>query len=273
MCPGLPHPRNPHPEAPDRGRGGGLDRDRQAGACCKSTRASRADERTAWHLLRELLAFEIANGGQVSIINRLDRETSGLVLVAKNRAAARHFSMLMERGGIGKEYLAIVWGWPVEDRFEVDAPLLRQGLHGPSRIYLKQCVHPAGRGSPHAFRGGAALCAGDEQRRAVRAGAGLPETGRMHQIRVHLAHAGHPVVGDKIYGPSEEHYLDVHRDGLDASPWSVHCCCAATPCIPPCCARAAMNCAGPPPCPGIWPRFLAAGFRPCAGRRLRRGSS
>ena len=60
------------------------------------------DAGTLWNELRALLAFEIANGGQVSIINRLDRETSGLVLVATHRAAASRLSQLMTRRGIGK---------------------------------------------------------------------------------------------------------------------------------------------------------------------------
>jgi 23S rRNA pseudouridine1911/1915/1917 synthase len=51
---------------------------------------------TLWKQLREVLAFELANGGQVSIVNRLDRETSGLVLVAKTAAAARRFGLLMQ---------------------------------------------------------------------------------------------------------------------------------------------------------------------------------
>jgi len=50
-----------------------------------------------WRELRELFAFEVASGGQVSIVNRLDRETSGLVLVAKTSAAARRFGLLMQR--------------------------------------------------------------------------------------------------------------------------------------------------------------------------------
>ena len=57
---------------------------------------------TLWKQLRELLAFEIANGGQVSIVNRLDRETSGLVLVAKTSAAARRFGLLMQRRRLKK---------------------------------------------------------------------------------------------------------------------------------------------------------------------------
>src|SRR6202140_3740798 len=62
---------------------------------------------TLWKELRELLAFEIANGGQVSIVNRLDRETSGLVLVAKTSAAARRFGLLMQQHRFHKEYRAI----------------------------------------------------------------------------------------------------------------------------------------------------------------------
>lgn len=170
-----------------------------------------ADAATMWHLLRDLLVFEIANGGQVSIINRLDRETSGLVLIAKTKAAARRFCSLMERGRIAKQYLALVRGWPAADRFAIDSPLLRQGLHRASRIYLKQCVHPAGAPARTSFQ---------VVRRFTGASGGAfalvrahPETGRMHQIRVHLAHAGHSVVGDKIYGPSEDHYLTFIQTG------------------------------------------------------------
>src|SRR5437870_12568616 len=100
---------------------------------------------TLWKELRELLAFEIANGGQVSIVNRLDRETSGLVLVAKNSAAARRFGLSMQRQQLHKEYLAIVWGWPKWERKIVDAPLDRQGKHRPSAIWLKQTIRPARR--------------------------------------------------------------------------------------------------------------------------------
>src|SRR5216684_9155899 len=78
---------------------------------------------TLWHALRELLAFEIVNGGQISIINRLDRETSGLTLVAKTSAAARRFGLLMQKHRIKKEYLAIVFGWPQWEQTTVDAPL------------------------------------------------------------------------------------------------------------------------------------------------------
>src|SRR3982074_210629 len=111
------------------------------------THPSKPDQRTTlWKELRELLAFEIANGGQVSIVNRLDRETSGLVLVAKTAAAARRFGLLMQQQRIEKEYEAIVWGWPAWDTIVVDKPLDRLGKHLPSAIWLKQAV--IGNGAP-----------------------------------------------------------------------------------------------------------------------------
>jgi 23S rRNA pseudouridine1911/1915/1917 synthase len=173
--------------------------------------------RTLWDGLRELLSYELANGGQVSIINRLDRETSGLTLVAKHRAAARELGRAMMARRIEKEYLALVWGWPETDHFAIDAPLLRQGERQPSAIYLKQAVHPDGAAARTGFRVEQrfTLATTNGDRFAlVRA---FPETGRMHQIRVHLAHAGHPVVGDKIYGPDEGCYLEFIRTGWTPS--------------------------------------------------------
>lgn len=117
------------------------------------THPTKPDQRpTLWKQLRELLAFEIANGGQVSIVNRLDRETSGLVLVAKTASAARRFGLLMQEQRVHKEYLAIVWGWPEWETTIVDAPLDRQGKHEASAIWLKQMIHPKGAQAITEFR-------------------------------------------------------------------------------------------------------------------------
>lgn len=159
---------------------------------------------TLWDHLRGLLAFELANGGQVSIINRLDRETSGLTLIAKSHEAARYFSGLMQQRRLHKEYLAVVTGWPAADAFVIDQPILRQGSVQASRIWLKQMIHPHGAVATTRFEVLSRHQTAHGRLSLVRA---HPLTGRMHQIRLHLASAGHAVLGDKIYGPDEGHYL------------------------------------------------------------------
>ena len=166
--------------------------------------------RTLWDELKELLGYEIANGGQVSLINRLDRETSGIVLVAKNASAARAASIAMQQGKIRKSYLAIVCGWPEADRFDAVAPIIRKGEVADSRIWLKRAVHPMGASARTEFEVISRYERAEGRFALLHA---RPITGRTHQIRVHLAHAGHPVVGDKIYGPSEDCYLEFVESG------------------------------------------------------------
>jgi len=171
---------------------------------------------TLWKELRELLAFEIANGGQVSIVNRLDRETSGLVLVAKTSTAARRFGLLMQQQRLKKEYLAIAWGWPEWETKVVDAALDRQGKHQKSAIWLKQMIHPAGapaRTEFHVERRFVKSTSSGDKFSLIRA---IPQTGRTHQIRVHLSSLGHSIIGDKIYGPNERLYLQFIETGWSA---------------------------------------------------------
>ena len=146
----------------------------------------------------------------LSILNRLDRETSGLVLMSRTKEAARRFGRAMERREIRKEYVAVVSGWPEWDRRTVSEPILRHGEVCESRILIKQAIHPDGRPSVTHFE---VMHRIENRRGSFAVMRAIPETGRTHQIRVHLGHLGYPIVGDKIYGPSEECYLEFIETG------------------------------------------------------------
>ena len=169
---------------------------------------------TLWHRLCDLLAYEIANGGQVSIINRLDRETSGVVLVAKTKELARLFGIAMQDRKIKKTYTALVHGWPAWETESLAAPILRAGEVGPSDIWVKQQVHPDGVPCLTTFR---TLERFERSGRPFALVEARPETGRMHQIRVHLHHLGFPIVGDKLYGLNDRCYLEFIETGWTAS--------------------------------------------------------
>ena len=170
--------------------------------------------KTLWDGLRELLSYEIANSGQVSLINRLDRETSGIVLVAKTSAAARQAAIAMQEGKIRKIYLAIVTGHPELQTFTINAPIIRRGEVLDTKIHLQRMVHQQGAAAVTEFR---VLEKFENRHGPFALVEAKPLTGRTHQIRVHAAHAGHSVVGDKIYGPSEDCYLEFIQTGWTPS--------------------------------------------------------
>lgn len=144
------------------------------------------------------------------LVNRLDRETSGVTLVAKRDDAAREIRRLWENRAVEKNYLAIVHGHVRADSGTVDAPL---GKDESSRVAIKDCVRADGLPSRTEFF---------VQRRFSRPEGDfslihvLPLTGRKHQIRIHLAHISHPVVGDKLYGGDEDLYMALVEDRLTA---------------------------------------------------------
>ncbi len=170
------------------------------------------EEPTLWHGLRALLAYELATGGQVSLVNRLDRETSGVTLVAKTAEAARELGKAMMRRQLRKEYLAVVFGAPDWDRAFCDEPLRRQSEVAPSRVHVRQCCDPGGRPCSTEFSV-LRRCGARADRPALALLECRPRTGRLHQIRAHLAHLGYPLVGDKIYGETDAFYLDFIRSG------------------------------------------------------------
>ncbi len=145
---------------------------------------------------------------QPHLINRLDRETSGVVLIAKNPAVAGELGKILESRAVAKEYLAIVHGHLREDRGLIDAPL---GKDENSIVAVKDCVRADGAAAQTEFF---------VEQKFARAGSIftllriIPRTGRKHQIRIHLAHIGHAIVGDKLYGGDEDLYLALVQNRL-----------------------------------------------------------
>ena len=131
----------------------------------------------------------------LQIAHRIDRETSGVLLVARTPSAASWLKRAFARRAVDKSYLALVKGQP-PDEGVIDQPI--KLLDSPSHVMMG----PAADGLKAVTRfrvvqryAGHALCAAH------------PETGRQHQIRVHLAAIGHPIVGDKIYGAGERYFM------------------------------------------------------------------
>lgn len=140
----------------------------------------------------------------LELVHRLDRDTSGCLLVAKTRAALRALHALLREGRVEKHYTALVAGHWQLGRKTIDAPVLTHVRQGGER---RARVHARGKTAISVF----------EPRAHYRDLASLMDvelhTGRMHQIRVHAAFAGHPVAGDTKYG-AREFNARMHEFGL-----------------------------------------------------------
>jgi 23S rRNA pseudouridine1911/1915/1917 synthase len=195
------------------------------------------------------------------LINRLDRETSGITLLAKNDDSARRLRQLWERRLVSKEYFAVVHGHVPQSHQVISAPLAKDEA---SLVAIKDCVRTDGAPSQTEFwlestftkivptaevvtsaRGHSCpqqpthcnplqdtvQAPGEVARfRAPESPPGSPpptthsarfsllrvqpHTGRKHQIRIHLSHIGHPIVGDKLYGGDEDLYLALVENRL-----------------------------------------------------------
>jgi len=141
-------------------------------------------------------------GGELrpGIVHRIDKDTSGLLVVAKNDAAMRSLSEQIQSRTAGREYLALVDGVIRQDEGTVHAPIAR---HPKDR--KKMAVVPGGRDATTHYR----VLSRFPATASGASGSGNTlvlcrlETGRTHQIRVHMAHIGHPVTGDGVYGAAK----------------------------------------------------------------------
>lgn len=123
------------------------------------------------------------------IVHRLDRDTSGVLVIAKNEAAMHHLARQFKDRTTKKEYIALVWGMPSPARGTIDNAIGRDPVHRKKMSVRSE----RGRAAITHYR--VMKSCGPVSVIQVRI-----ETGRTHQIRVHLAHIKHPVVGDEVYG-------------------------------------------------------------------------
>lgn len=132
------------------------------------------------------------------IVHRLDMDTSGLIILARSKAGQRDLSKQFEQREIAKTYMAIIWGEPDDDEGVIDLPLIADW---PRRPLQKVCHETGKRAVTH----------WQVVRRAAETSLVRlkPETGRSHQLRVHMLSLGHPIIGDPFYAEG---------DALAASP-------------------------------------------------------
>jgi 23S rRNA pseudouridine955/2504/2580 synthase len=134
----------------------------------------------------------------LELVHRLDRDTSGCLVIAKRRSALRELHELIRADRVGKRYLALVRGTWEGGAFEVDVPLRKDRLQSGERMVR---VGPDGKRALTRFRPLRTYAGqGSPPSRAASLMEVQLRTGRTHQIRVHAAHIGHPVAGDEKYG-------------------------------------------------------------------------
>lgn len=161
---------------------------------------------TPYSLIDELKA---QYGMEANIAHRIDQETSGLVLCAKDKKSEIDIKVMFQERGIKKKYLAMVHG-ELKGELAIDEPLLRYDDEKSALVRMVVKVDKSGKESLTHVK---ALKYYPESNTTLVECS--PHTGRQHQIRVHLFHMKHPIVGDPVYGQSEENivkYLDRKMD-------------------------------------------------------------
>ena len=149
---------------------------------------------TSRHVDGMLQALAEGDEDRMRLVHRIDKDTSGVLLLARDRVAARHLTRAFQQQDMEKTYLALVAGAPPET-LEMKGALLKRGGAGGEMM----AVDPEGQPSHSSLR----LIEPAGIRMALVAL--QPRTGRTHQLRVHMAHEGHPIIGDGKYGGARAH--------------------------------------------------------------------
>jgi 23S rRNA pseudouridine1911/1915/1917 synthase len=136
------------------------------------------------------------------LVHRIDKETSGILVLSKDKEVCTHLTQQFAERKTEKRYLALVYGKP-KDEFAVDLAMKRAN----SVIELKMMTAPESEGAQSAFTRFKRLKTATNRFGEFSLVECFPKTGRQHQIRVHLEAAGHPIVGDKLYGVPEDEAL------------------------------------------------------------------
>jgi len=146
------------------------------------------------HTLDDLLwAFARSNGKRPELVHRLDRDTSGVILAAKTKPAAGFLGKALQAKKFRKTYLALLSAAPEPRGGTINAPLRREEIGRESYMRVVEADAPGAQASQSRYR----TVAANDQGAVVEL---EPMTGRMHQLRVHMAHVGRPLVGDVRYG-------------------------------------------------------------------------
>lgn len=166
-----------------------------AGLVCHPTKAGPLSS------LVSRVRIHLGSGAEPQMVHRLDRETSGVMIFGKTPEASAELRRLWSLGVVTKEYVGLVHGHVRKDAGTINAPL---GPDDASAIAIKDCVRVDGAAARTRYLVEHRFFRGDQSYTRVRL---WLDTGRKHQIRIHMAHVGHPLVGDKIYGLDENLYL------------------------------------------------------------------